>query len=199
MPAKLRSRLTYANVMATVAVFIALGGSSYAALQVTSRNVPKDALTGADIKRLTGKDVLANSLTGGDIKGLTSADVQNGRLLAEDFASGQLPKGEKGEKGEKGAPGATNVVVRAETYTPLPPNVHRNNRVMCNAGEVAIGGGAGMTGNAGAEELQQSYPVEGDESPAETGDTPRGWWSIIENYHPTASQTPVAYVLCARP
>ena len=50
--------------MATVAVFIALGGSCYAALRVTGRNVPKEALTGADIKNLTGRDVRNNSLTG---------------------------------------------------------------------------------------------------------------------------------------
>ncbi|MCA1679000.1 MAG: hypothetical protein LC777_08680 [Actinobacteria bacterium] len=44
---ELRARLSYANIMATIAVFIALGGSSYAALRITSKNVPKDALTGA--------------------------------------------------------------------------------------------------------------------------------------------------------
>jgi hypothetical protein len=33
-------------------MFIALAGSSYAVLRVTGRNVPKDALTGADIKNL---------------------------------------------------------------------------------------------------------------------------------------------------
>ena len=32
---KLRQRLTYANVMSTLAVFIALGGSSYAALTIS--------------------------------------------------------------------------------------------------------------------------------------------------------------------
>jgi hypothetical protein len=58
--------LTYANVMATDVVFIALGGTSYAALRITGKNVPKDALTGADIKNLTGKDVRNNSLTGAD-------------------------------------------------------------------------------------------------------------------------------------
>jgi len=66
--ASLRHRLSYANVMATVAVFIALGGSSYAALRVTGRNVPKDALTGADIKNLAGKDVRNHSPTGTDAK-----------------------------------------------------------------------------------------------------------------------------------
>ena len=37
MLSAVRARLTYANVMATAAVFIALGGSSYAALKVTGR------------------------------------------------------------------------------------------------------------------------------------------------------------------
>jgi hypothetical protein len=99
----LRTRVTYANVMATIAVFIALSGSSYAALKVTSRNVPKDALTGADIKDLTGNDVRNNSLTGADVKKLTSADVADGRLLAEDFAAGQLPRGQTGPAGPAGS------------------------------------------------------------------------------------------------
>jgi hypothetical protein len=102
MLSKARSRLTYANVMATIAVFVALGGSSYAALRVTSKNVPKNALTGADIKNLTGKDVKNNSLTGADVKGIKSGDVSDGSLLAEDFKSGQLPAGEKGDKGDAG-------------------------------------------------------------------------------------------------
>lgn len=195
---KLRAGLTYANVMATIAVFAALGGTSYAALQVTGKNVPKDALTGADIKKLSGKDVTDNSLTGADAKNLTSADIANGKLLAEDFAPGQLPRGAKGAKGEKGEPGATDVIVRSETYATLPTNQFRVNRVMCEAGERAVGGGAGMTTNGGAEELQQSFPAEADGSTAETGDTPAGWWSIIKNYATTA-QAPVAYVICARP
>src|SRR5918996_339105 len=107
MRAQLRSSLTYANVMATVAVFVALGGSSYAALQVTSKNVPRDALTGADIKNLTGRDVRNNSLTGVDVKDLGSADIANGQLLAEDLALGQLPKGETGAPGATGAQGPT--------------------------------------------------------------------------------------------
>ena len=31
MPARIRARLTYANVMATLALFVALGGGAYAA------------------------------------------------------------------------------------------------------------------------------------------------------------------------
>jgi len=114
---RLHARPTYADVMATVAVFIALGGSSYAALRITGKNVPNNALTGADITNLTGKDVRNNSLTGADVKSLTGADVANGRLLAEDFAPGQLPRGPKGERGEQGPPGlAANQTLVLSAY-----------------------------------------------------------------------------------
>jgi hypothetical protein len=82
--------------MATVAVFIALGGSSYAALTITGRNVKNSSLSGRDIKN--------NSVTGKDVKGIRTTDVTDRSLLAKDFAPGQLPKGEKGEKGDTGAP-----------------------------------------------------------------------------------------------
>ena len=46
MLSTLRARLTYANVMATIAVFVALGGSSYAAITITGKNVRNSSLTG---------------------------------------------------------------------------------------------------------------------------------------------------------
>jgi hypothetical protein len=50
---RLRKRLTYANVVATLAVFIALGGSSYAALRITGRDVANNSLTYKDLRRNT--------------------------------------------------------------------------------------------------------------------------------------------------
>jgi hypothetical protein len=80
---KLRSRLTYANVAATLALFLALGGSAYATLRVTGANVVDGSLTGADIRNgsLTGADIRNKSLTGPKIKNLTRANFRNGRLL----------------------------------------------------------------------------------------------------------------------
>jgi hypothetical protein len=83
---KLRTRLTYANVMATIAVFIALGGSSYAAIVITGRNVKNSSLTGRDIRNSS----------------LTASDVKNHSLRAVDFKSKQLPAGPQGPKGDKG-------------------------------------------------------------------------------------------------
>jgi hypothetical protein len=49
----LRRHLSYANVMATAAVFIALGGSSYAALTITGADVQNGSITKRDIKKNT--------------------------------------------------------------------------------------------------------------------------------------------------
>jgi hypothetical protein len=46
-------KLSYANVMATIAVFVAIGGSAYAALKVTGKDVVNESLTGKDIKHDT--------------------------------------------------------------------------------------------------------------------------------------------------
>lgn len=106
----MRAKLTYANVMATVAVFIALGGTSYGAFVVTGRNVKNSSLTGRDVKN--------NSLTGADVKGLRSADITNGSLLARDFKAGQLPAGAKGEKGDKGDTGTGGARLLAKITAP---------------------------------------------------------------------------------
>lgn len=46
-----RPRLTYANVVATLALFVALGGSSYAALKISGRDIQRHTITGQNIKR----------------------------------------------------------------------------------------------------------------------------------------------------
>src|SRR5215208_6344019 len=64
MLALLRDRLTYANVVATLALFVALGGSSYAALSITSKDVKNRSLKGGDLKKdtVTGKEIRESKL-----------------------------------------------------------------------------------------------------------------------------------------
>jgi hypothetical protein len=73
------SKLTYANVMATIAVFIALGGSAYAVAiapknSVVSRSIENDQVKSADIKdnSLTGTDI--NESTLGPVPALQAAE-----------------------------------------------------------------------------------------------------------------------------
>jgi hypothetical protein len=57
---KLRQRLTYANVMSTLAVFIALGGSSYAAFEISGSSITNRSIPAKKLKR--------NSITGREIR-----------------------------------------------------------------------------------------------------------------------------------
>ena len=75
---RLRRQLSYANVMATLAVFIALGGSSYAALTITGRDVKDRSLTHRDLKRNTlgGSRIKESRL--GKVRRARDADRLNG-------------------------------------------------------------------------------------------------------------------------
>ena len=79
---KLRSNLTYANVMATMAMFVALGGSSYAALELTGRDIRDRSLTERDLKRNTlgGKSIKEARL--GVVRHARNADRLNGLTAA---------------------------------------------------------------------------------------------------------------------
>ena len=85
-----RPQLSYANIIATLALFIALGGTSYAALSlpknsVGSKQLKKNAVTNTKISKgavsrskirndaVTSAQVKNNSLTGNDIDEATFA------------------------------------------------------------------------------------------------------------------------------
>jgi Collagen triple helix repeat (20 copies) len=81
---RIRKHLTFANVVACLALFVALGGVSYAATQL-----PRDSVGTAQIRE--------SAVTGGK--------VRNGSLRAADFEGGQIPAGPKGQAGEQGPQG----------------------------------------------------------------------------------------------
>ncbi|MFP5364127.1 MAG: hypothetical protein ACLGI5_15520 [Thermoleophilia bacterium] len=87
----IRERLTYANMMSTVAVMIALGGTSYAAITLPKNSVGTHQLRDNSV---------------------TTAKVRNNTLLRRDFKKGQLdgiagPAGPAGPAGAPGPAGAT--------------------------------------------------------------------------------------------
>ncbi len=109
----MRSRITYANLVSTLALFVALGGTSYAALTITGREVKNGSLTGKDVKN--------NSLASADIRGIRSGDVTDGSLLARDFKGGQLPAGQTGEKGARGDSGPAGATGPSGATGPTGP------------------------------------------------------------------------------
>ncbi len=81
---KLCAGLSYGNVVATLALFIALGGVSYAAVTLPAHSVGTKQLKSDAI---------------------TSAKVRNGTLRKRDFKDGLLPRGKRGDPGQDGQPG----------------------------------------------------------------------------------------------
>src|SRR5215475_4600191 len=78
----MRPRLTYANVVATLALFIALGGASYAAIKlpknsVGAKQLKKNAVTTAKVKKeaITAAKVKKGTLTGTQINTATLGTV----------------------------------------------------------------------------------------------------------------------------
>lgn len=188
----IRSRFTYANAMATTAVFIALGGGAYAASKVPNSSVGT-------------KQIKDNAVT--------SAKVKDGSLLAKDFKTGQLPAGAQGPKGDPGLPGlkgtkgepgtngingsngsngsngtngATNVVVRVGP-------ARSTSTAVCNPGERATGGGgqaaAGITYDVPADTQDGGLTY----GAALAGDIATAW-----QVQAGGSQV-IAYVTCASP
>ena len=105
---QLRSCLTYANVMATIAVFVALGGTSYAV-----------ATGSIDSRELKDNTVRSEDLRNNDVR---SKDVRNRSLLTKDFKAGQLPAGQQGDTGATGP--------RGDTGQQCPPGVSGLQRVL---------------------------------------------------------------------
>jgi hypothetical protein len=183
MLSKVRGRLTYANVMATIAVFVALGGTSVAAVSLKRNSVGTSQIKNSSV---TSADVKNNSLSGSDINSLTSKDFKGGQLP-------QGPQGAPGPQGPTGPAGATNVVIRTGTHT-IGAGVTggAGARADCQAGERAVGGGAELSEGYSGDRLVGSRPFTG------AGGTPNAWYAVyIVGAHPARTLT--TYALCVSP
>ena len=98
---RLRPRLTYANVVSTLCLFLVLGGGAYAAARITGRDIVNGSVGSPDLRN--------NGVQGRDIANgtLTTLDVRDQSLLPSDFRPGSLPAGATGATGADGATGAT--------------------------------------------------------------------------------------------
>lgn len=83
------ARVSFANVVSSLALFVALGGTGYAAVALPNNSV--------------GTSQLKKSA-------VTSAKIRDRSLKAVDFAAGQIPAGPAGAKGATGDKGGTGTV-----------------------------------------------------------------------------------------
>jgi hypothetical protein len=181
----MRPRLSYANVMSTLAVFVALGGSSVAAVQLSRNSVRSEQIANGQVK---GPDLAKSAVT--------SVKVADRSLLAGDFKAGQLkagPAGPQGPAGPKGDPGATSLKVRAATAS---GTVTAN----CEPGERATGGGAHSVNGAVVASAPAADP---NAILVSTGITFQGYaptsWTAAAKGADGLPRDITAWVVCAAP
>src|ERR1044071_8210327 len=91
----IRNRLTYANVTATLASFVALGGSSYAAV-----NLPRNSVGSTELK--------TNSVGAAEIqrKAVRSSEIRDRSIRLRDIST-TARNALQGQTGPAGPPGPT--------------------------------------------------------------------------------------------
>jgi hypothetical protein len=128
-----RQRLTYGNVIATLALFIALGGTSYAAL-----TLPKNSV---GTKQIRKGAVRASELHSGAV---SSRSIKNRTIRTSDLADSTRKslKGSQGVQGPAGPPGPAGTALRA----------------VINSGGARIGGNALVSNHAtGSNEYRLDF------------------------------------------
>ena len=175
---RLHQRLTYGNVVASLALFIALGGTSYAAVALPRNSVGPLQLRPGSVG---SQDVKDRSLEVRDLS------VRARRTLRP-TATGQVPAGTPGTQAPA-ASGAAAITVRSATGTigvaPVDDSTTALASVSCAAGQQVTGGGV---------RLQDSDEMSVvDSFPDAAGTT---WLAHVDNDDATASHTYTIYALC---
>jgi hypothetical protein len=184
------------NTIAMLALFLALGGTTYAA---------STALIGKNT--VASPQVVNGSLGTKDLSKRARAALKGNRgprgfTGAQGVQGAKGDKGDKGDTGTAGANGATNVVIRTGSVSVADGT--RNFAVAaCAAGEHATGGGARFTGLSATNQhlLVYSYPKNAA-TPATgvpaAGDVPTAWQASAFNSSGSADTLNV-FVVCASP
>jgi hypothetical protein len=176
----LRPKLTYANVVATVALFIALGGASYAALKLPKNSVGpkqlrKNAVTTPKIKNNT----------------VTSAKVKDNSLQAADFKAGQLPAGSTGPQGPPGSD-AFGELIYVEASELNPNGAQTEVEADCPDGYYVTGGGVFGQGSLG-QSINSSFP----RNKKDGGFGNKAWGGYVNNETGSNSYA-YALAICAK-
>jgi hypothetical protein len=188
MPRRLLSNLTYANVVATVALFAALGGSSYAAFTVSGRNVADESLTGRDIRN--------GSLGLADLSEFATVTRRRGRRGPRGRQGARGPAGPPGAQGPPGAPGATTVAEFSSQIQFVQASTG-SAEARCAPGGRATGGGLRLYPESVTADtvVLSSVPVLASDG------TPTGWRVEVSGVNPSGDFAAAGdvFVICAFP
>lgn len=214
----LKRHLSVANVLSCVALFVALGGTAFAAVklqanQVKSANIARQAVTNPKIKQ--------QAVTSGKIKngGVNALDIGAGQVTNEKLATGAVTGKKIAKKAvsqrtiaeeavTSGKLGNESIVaskLSASFYAQLIKNVTyvttesasngevaKSAEAVCPTGKQAIGGGARVNGNL------QDVAMTGS-NPASSGTTRTGWQAFARDVDnvPGGNWAVEAFAICA--
>ena len=126
---RFRRFIRFSHVVSLMALIAAMGGTSYAAVQITGAQIVDGSITGKDLRNrsVKGIDVAPESLGSRQIKGLKKSDFAPGELpLAGAAAKGD--KGDRGPKGDIGDRGPKGRRGRCRSGRPDAQRPHRRRR-----------------------------------------------------------------------
>lgn len=215
---KLKRHLSVANVLSCIALFVALGGSAFAAVklnagQVKAVNIARQAVTNAKIK--------TQAVTSGKIKNGTvnALDLGAGQVTNEKLATGAVT----GKKIAKKAVSPRTIATEAVTadklangaivasklstsfYEQLVRNVayeskqsssnsepNKSVTATCPSGKEVVGGGVRLEGELAEVSVTGSYPFS-------SGSSRTGWEAIAHETGPgqTGNWSVIAFAICA--
>ena len=202
----------HTTAVAYLALFAALGGSAYAAVTVTGKNIKDGTVTGRDIKN---RSLGTNKLSTKAVSSLAGHPGPAGPQgpsgpKGEPGPTGPIgqagPKGDKGETGPAGPKGETGPVGPQGPAGPpapngisgweyvtegrtIPANLVVTWDVNCPSGTKALGGGVSSDALSGGEDvrLRQSAPAG----------AATGWLVTLANYT-GSTYTAYAWAICAK-
>lgn len=160
--ARVSRALTFSNVVAFIALFVALGGSVYAAGKINGREIKVNSIPGNRVKpkTLTAKQVRSGSLTGTQVRAgsLTGKQIKAGALTGTQINEGTLT----------GVTASQLAAVQYASATVSFSGSSASGEATCPAGTNVIGGGATVSSDPGAF-VNDSGPSSGRNAWAATG------------------------------
>jgi Collagen triple helix repeat (20 copies) len=177
------------NHLALIALFFAIGGTSYAAVGLAPNSV--------GTRQLKNRSVTLVKIKRGAIaalRGDTGPRGPTGHTGATGHTGPRGPAGPKGATGAQGPAGTFGTVtVRSETLS-VSAGAQSGLAETCLSGAIAVGGGAsfGLSNGTG----EGNVWIESSRPDPASGSSPTGWFTIVNNAS-GATQDVTWYAECA--